>query len=325
MSTELEDLRDAVRGLVARGGDWKRLSAEIGVAGLAIPESYGGAGAGLEALGIAMSELGRELVPTPMLGSAVLAGQALLGSGDSAACARLLPGIADGSRTVALAWATAAGRWDPAVRSVTADGSALTGAAHYVLDGASADVLLVAADTGLYEIDPAAPGVTVEAIPAMDTTRDLAIVRLDGAPGRRIHGDGALDTALDHARVALAAEQTGAAERALEITVEYAKTRVQFGRPIGSFQALRHRMADMYVSVESARSLWRAAAREPELAASAHSYCSRALRSVAAEMIQIHGAIGVTWEHPAHRYLKRAHGSALLFAASASDGPPLGA
>jgi len=311
VSSELEDLRDAVRGLVARGGSWKRLCSEIGVAGLLVPEGHGGAGAGLEAAGIVMSELGRELVPTPMLGSAVLAAQVLLSSGDPAACARLLPGIADGSRTVAVACATAAGRWEPAVRAVS---DRLTGSAHYVLDGAAADALLVAADDGLYEVDPAAPGVRVEAVPALDATRDLAVVRLDGAPGRPFQGT--LDTALDHARIALAAEQTGAAERALEITVGYAKTRVQFGRPIGSFQALRHRMADMYVSVESARSLWLAAAREPgpELAASAHSYCSQALRSIAAEMIQIHGAIGVTWEHPAHRYLKRAHGSALLFA-----------
>jgi alkylation response protein AidB-like acyl-CoA dehydrogenase len=314
MTTELEDLRDAVRGLLARGGDWKRLCAEIGVAGLAIPERYGGAGAGLMEAGIVMSELGRELVPTPMLGSAVLTAQALLAAGDQAACARLLPGIADGSRTVTLAWTTAAGRWDPVERAFRGQ-PALSGEAHYVLDGASADVLLVAADTGLYEVDPAAPGVTVDAVQAMDPARDLALVRLDRAPGHLVGRDAAtaLAAARDHARVALAAEQTGAAERALEITVEYAKTRVQFGRPIGSFQALQHRMADMYVSVESARSLWMAAALDQRLAADARSYCSRALRSVAAEMIQIHGAIGVTWEHPAHRYLKRAHGSALLF------------
>jgi alkylation response protein AidB-like acyl-CoA dehydrogenase len=153
-------------------------------------------------------------------------------------------------------------------------------------------------------------------VPAMDEARELAVVRLNAASGRRIDGDGAaaLAAARDQGYIALAAEQTGAAERALEITVGYAKTRVQFGRPIGSFQALQHRMADMYVSVESARSLWMEAAREPDqaMAAAAMAYCSRALRSVAAEMIQMHGAIGVTWEHPAHRYLKRAHGASML-------------
>jgi alkylation response protein AidB-like acyl-CoA dehydrogenase len=315
VNTELEDLRDAVRGLLAHGGDWKRLCAEIGVAGLAIPERYGGAGAGAVETGIVMSELGRELTLAPMLGSAVLAAQVLLASGDDAACARLLPGIADGSVAAALAWTGPDGRWDPAAPAFTGDGP-LTGEAHYVIDGASADVLLVAADTGLYEVDPAAAGVSVRAVPAMDEARELAVVRLDAVSGRRIDGDGAaaLAAARDQGYIALAAEQTGAAERALEITVGYAKTRVQFGRPIGSFQALQHRMADMYVSVESARSLWMEAAREPDqaMAAAAMAYCSRALRSVAAEMIQMHGAIGVTWEHPAHRYLKRAHGAGML-------------
>jgi alkylation response protein AidB-like acyl-CoA dehydrogenase len=312
--SELEDLREAVRGLLARGGGWKRLCAEIGVAGLAIPERYGGAGATALEVGIVMSELGRELTPAPMLGSAVLAAQALLATADDGGCARLLPPIADGSSIAALAWTGPDGRWDPAAPGCVATGDRVTGEAHYVLDGASADVLLVATDAGLYEVDPSDAIITT--VPAMDETRELAVVRLDDAPGKRI-GDAALAAVRDQGYIALAAEQTGAAERALEITVDYAKTRVQFGRPIGSFQALQHRMADMYVSVESARSLWMAAAREPSpaMAAAAMAYCSRALRSVAGEMIQMHGAIGVTWEHSAHRYLKRAHGAGLLLGA----------
>lgn len=316
MNTELRDLRDAVRGLVSRGGSWKRLCTEIGVAGLGIPERFGGLGAGLTETGIAVSELGRELVATPMLGSAVLAARALLASGDEAACARLLPRIADGSSVAALAWTTTAGHWDPSVTAFTVYGDRVSGEAHYVLDGDVADILLVATDSGLFEVDPSVA--TRAPVPAMDETRRLAVIRLDDVPGQRIGGPdaaGALAAARDQACVALAAEQTGAAERALELTVEYTKTRVQFGKPIGSFQALQHRMADMHVLVESARSMWMRAASDPDpmLASAAKVYCSEALGSVAAEMIQMHGAIGVTWEHPAHRYLKRAHGSALLF------------
>jgi len=316
VNTELRDLREAVRGLVSHGGSWKRLCTEIGVAGLVIPERFGGLGAGLTEAGVVLSELGRELVPTPMLGSAVLAARAVLASGDEAVCSRLLPPIADGSSVAALAWTTSAGRWDPAETAFTVADGRVTGEAHYVLDGDVADILLVATDAGLYEIDPAYAGRTVT--PAMDESRRLAVVQLDGVPGRRVGGRDAsatLAAARDHACVALAAEQAGAAERALELTVGYTKTRVQFGRPIGTFQALQFRMADMRVLTESARSMWMAAASEggDMLAAGAKVYCSEALLSVAAEMVQMHGAIGVTWEHPAHRYLKRAHGAALLF------------
>jgi alkylation response protein AidB-like acyl-CoA dehydrogenase len=305
MNTELADLRDAVRGLIARGGGWQQLCAQIGVAGLAIPERYGGHGAGAAETGIVMSELGRELVSSPMLGSSVLAAQALLATGDQSACERLLPGIADGSRVAALAW-------DPAFSF--ADG-AISGRARFVLDGASADVLLAATDAGLFEVDVAAAKRI--AVPAMDSTRELAEIWLDGAAGVSIGGpdaSAALAAARDQGLIALAAEATGAAERALEITLDYARTRVQFGRPIGSFQALQHRIADMHVLVESARSCWLAAAREgrPMLAAAARVYCGQALTAVAGEMVQLHGAIGVTWEHSAHRYLKRAHGVSSL-------------
>ena len=196
-----------------------------------------------------------------------------------------------------------------------------------MLDGDCADVLLVAARTpdgiGLFDVDPHQAGVTRSAVTTMDLTSRLAVVRLDGAAGRRAGGrDGraALARARDLACIALSAEQVGAARRALELTVAYTKVRVQFGRAIGSFQALQHRMADLHVLVESARSLSYArrgggrGASEPGLrAAAAKVYCSEAFARVAAEMIQLHGAIGITWEHDAHRYLKRAHAAAQLF------------
>jgi alkylation response protein AidB-like acyl-CoA dehydrogenase len=343
----LRDLRDAVRGLLASAGGaggagdaaWGRLCREVGVAGLAIPERYGGAGGGAAEVGAVMEELGRELTPSPMLGSTVLAAQALLGSGDEAACERLLPAIASGSATAALAWTTPAGRWSVAETGYRAAGARLDGEAHYVLDGAApyvldgagADVLLVAAGAGLvaagaglFEVDPGQDGVSRTASVTMDLARPLAVVRLTGARGRRVGGDvsGALARARDLACLALAAEQAGAARRALELTVEYALTRVQFGRVIGSFQALQHRLADLHVLVESAMSLSRAAAADqgPGLgprAAAAKVYCCEAAMRTAAEMIQLHGAIGITWEHPAHRYLKRAHGALHLFGGSA--------
>jgi alkylation response protein AidB-like acyl-CoA dehydrogenase len=202
----------------------------------------------------------------------------------------------------------------------------LTGEAHHVLDGDAADVLLAAARTpgavALFEVDPAR--VTRCAVTTLDTTRRLAVVRLDGTAGRPFGdraGRSALARARDLACIALSAEQVGAAQRALELTVAYTKDRVQFGRPIGTFQALQHRMADLHVLVESARSLSYAAASAAAEgaadlglhAAAAKAYCSEALARVAGEMIQLHGAIGITWEHDAHRYFKRAHGSAHLF------------
>jgi alkylation response protein AidB-like acyl-CoA dehydrogenase len=331
LTPERRDLRDAVRGLLARRGDVWAALCQVGGPGLAIPERYGGAGAGPAETGVVMEELGRDLTPTPLLGSAVLAAQALLASGDDAACRRLLPGIADGSAIAALAWTTRAGHWDVhevACRARQVRGAwQLDGEAHYVLDGDVADVLLVAArgpaGTGLFEVDPRQDAVCRTACTPMDLTRGLAVVRLAGARGARLgDGDaaGPLARARDLACLALGAEQVGAARRALELTVGYAKTRVQFGQAIGGFQALQHRMADLHVLVESAQSLSRAAAAagDPGLrAAAVKVYCSEALMRTAAEMIQLHGAIGITWEHQAHRYLKRAHGAMHLFGSPA--------
>jgi alkylation response protein AidB-like acyl-CoA dehydrogenase len=337
-TTEQRALRAAVRSLVAShepGGErslWRRLAAEIGVAGLAVPDRFGGAGAGPAEVHVVQEELGRAVASTPMLGSAVLATQLLLASGDEDACARLLPGMADGSEVAAVAWTTAPGRWDPAEVAGEAmagpDGAwVANGEAHFVLAGTEATLLLVPArmpgGIGLLEIRPGQPGVTVTGRTTMDETRPLATIRFAGAAGARIGGQAGLERARDLAAIALAGEQAGAAARALEITVGYTRTRVQFGQPIGAFQALQHRMADLYVLVQSATSLARAAADaagrgEPGLslrAAAAKAYCSDALTQVAAEMIQLHGAIAMTWEHEAHRFFKRAHGSAWLLGA----------
>jgi alkylation response protein AidB-like acyl-CoA dehydrogenase len=306
---------------------WARLCAEVGVAGLAVPESCGGLGAGLAEVHVVLAELGRALTPCPMLGSAVLAAQAILASGDEQAGRRLLPGIAAGTTIAALAWVGPDGHWDPGTAACSAAPTStvdwvLTGEARHVLDGAAAEVLIVVARTGaglaLFEVDPVGPGVHRTRVPAMDLTRNLATVRLSGAPGRRLGSGDGLGHVRDVACAALAAEQVGTARRCLELTVDYTGTRVQFGRPVGGFQALKHRMADMHVLVETAESAALAAAvadpdELPLAAAVAKVHCSEALCAVAAEMIQLHGGIAITWEHDAHLYFKRAHGSAQLF------------
>ncbi|MDQ0380381.1 acyl-CoA dehydrogenase family protein [Amycolatopsis thermophila] len=333
-TAEARALRESVRALLTRrsgpaavraamasplGYDdklWSTLCEQIGVAALAVPEEYDGAGATLAEACVVLEELGRTLTPSPMLGSAVLCGQALLLTGNDQACSRLLPGIAAGTTLAALAWSDEDGQWTPACSVV--DGR-IHGRAHYVLDGDIADVLLVVARTpegpGLFEVPPS--GVRRERVTTVDPLRRLAVIGFDGVTGRRLDSGGFdVGRLRELAVVALAAEQVGAAGRALELTVEYTKQRHQFGRPIGGFQALKHRMADVHVSVEAARSALYAALTgdDPSLdAATARTVCSEALQHAAAEMIQLHGGIAITWEHDAHLFFKRAHGSALLF------------
>ncbi|MFD4637963.1 acyl-CoA dehydrogenase family protein [Lentzea sp. NPDC058436] len=309
MTPEQLALRDAVRGLLDKHSDvraaietphgydkdvWARLT-DIGV--LPIPERYGGSGATTTETHIALEELGRTLTPSPLLAS-TLAVQALLATGNEEACQRLLPRIAEGT-VATLVWP-----WDG-----TRIG--LDGPARHVLNGDTAEILLATDGTDLYEIDP---GVAREHTPTMDQTRRLATVHLDQA-ALTLVGPWKPEVR-DAALAALSAEQVGTAARALELTVSYTKTRVQFGRPIGSFQALKHRMADMHVLVETARSAAQAATDEVS-AAVAKVYCSEALFKVAAEMVQLHGGIAITWEHDAHLYLKRAHGSGQLFGSPA--------
>ncbi|MDT4915969.1 MAG: hypothetical protein QOH89_669 [Pseudonocardiales bacterium] len=330
LTEEQRGLRDAVRALLAKRSDsaavrraieepsgydatlWKVLCEQIGVAALGVPEQFGGVGAGAREVQIVMEELGRTLTPGPMLGS-VLTTSLLVALDDAEAAARLLPRIAAGA-VAALASADRDGRWR--AECFHAAGDRLTGEAHYVLHGDVAEVLLVVADGAVYEVDPTFADRAHT--PTMDPTRRLARVRLTDAPAVRIgpaDAMHALRTALDAAVVALAAEQVGAAAAVLEMTVAYSKVRHQFGRPIGSFQALKHRMADLYVLLEAARSAAHAAGAGTVHPSVAKAYCSEAFQTIAGEAIQLHGGIAITWEHDAHLYFKRAHGSAALFGA----------
>ncbi|SQD95974.1 MULTISPECIES: acyl-CoA dehydrogenase family protein [unclassified Parafrankia] len=314
---------------------WTRLSEELGLVGLGLPEQYGGSGFGEIEVGIVLEEMGRALLVAPYLSTAVLAGQTLATSEDQEAQQRWLPGIAAGSLTATLAVADESGSWelaDPAASAEPRGGQWLvSGPKYYVLDGHSADLLLVvarAADgTGVFAVEGAGPGVVRARLDSLDPTRDLASVLLREAPAVRV-GAGRDTTAWlgevhDRALAALASEQIGGAARCLELAVDYAKVREQFGRPIGSFQAIKHKCAALLVEVESARSaVYHAnaalAADDPEetvAAAVASAYASRAFTLAAKECIQIHGGIGFTWEHDAHLFLRRAKSSELFFGA----------
>jgi alkylation response protein AidB-like acyl-CoA dehydrogenase len=286
---------------------WERVATELGLTALAVPAGYGGAGAGPREVAIAVEELGRALLPSPFLSSSVAA-LALTRADHAAGRAageRYLPGLADGSVVGALAL-------DADITTV--DGT-VTGRAWNVVDGAAADLLLVRSGEQLVAV--AAADASVAALDTLDQTRRQAAVRLDRAPALAV---GPAAPVLALYRVLLAAECVAAAEHCLDVTVEYLTTRRQFGRPIGSFQALQHRAADLAVAVVSARAtaqaaVWTAAA-DPAgldtLAPLAALHCSRTFLQVAAEMIQLHGGIGFTWEHESHLYFKRAKSTQLL-------------
>ncbi|MRJ77289.1 acyl-CoA dehydrogenase [Aeromicrobium sp. SMF47] len=315
---------------------WSQMADQLGLQGLSIPEAYGGSGFGPVELGIVLEEMGRTLLVAPYFSTVAIAGQTLALSDDEAAKQRWLPGIADGSLTATLAIAEESGSWELDSVETTAaqagDEWSLTGTKMYVLDGATADLLLVVAragdELGLFAVDGAAAGVTRSKLDSVDLTRDLGRVELDGVSAVRIGSGDATEMlvkATDLILAAFAAEQIGGAAKCLEMAVDYAKIREQFGRPIGSFQAIKHKCADMLLEVESgksasyyASSVVAAGDHESSIAAAlAKAYCSTAFTHAAKENIQIHGGIGFTWEHDAHLYLKRAKSSELLFGSPA--------
>ncbi len=350
-SEEQEQLREFVRSFLAdksseeavreqmdteQGYDeavWNQMAEQMGLQALAIPEEYGGQGYGFVEQVVVLEEMGRALLCAPYFSSCVLAANAILHSGDESAKSELLPGIASGETRATLAFTEENGRWDEGgiTMQATEDGGSWTldGTKMYVLDGATANLLIVAARTdkgvSLFQVAADADGLTRTSLSTMDQTRKQAKLGFAGVAASPIGDDGAgwstLETVLDLAAVALAAEQVGGAQMCLDMSVEYAKVRVQFGRPIGSFQAIKHKCADMLLEVESAKSAayyagWCAAEMNdelPQVASLAKSYCSEAYFHAAAENIQIHGGIGFTWEHPAHLYFKRAKSSELLF------------
>jgi len=357
-----EDLRSAVRDLLddkspwpavlARTESdepndaalWHSLAADLGCAGLLIPESYGGAGAGYREAAVVAEETGRAVAPVPYLGSAVVATAALLGAGGD----ELLAGLAEGRLTAALAveFARIPPAAAPAARGAGGTGlgagvrvgaaqagdpdaqARLTGTVTGVADALLADVLLVPADGvpfGLYAVDAGAPGVDRAAVVSLDATRPLCDLAFDSAPARAVATGEAAAQAVASALAAgaamLASEQLGVAQRCLDMTVAYLKERRQFARPIGSFQALKHRVADVWIQVTQARAAARYAAAcladgdpdTPVAIALAKAACGDAAVHAAQECVQMHGGIGFTWEHPAHLLLKRAKSGSMAF------------
>jgi len=312
---------------------WRQL-AEMGVVGLIVEEEYGGVGAGPVELELVMEEAGAALLCAPLISSGVLAAGLLQALGDAEAKSRLLPGIAGGSRLATVALTGKKGGWTAESIAVASAGGVLNGVAGFVTDAQVAGVLLVAArdggQTAVFEVDPHADGVEIKPLPTFDHTLRLAEIGFRDAPGRRLNAAGdawlAVESALDLVRVALAGEEAGGAKRALEMTVDYAKTRVQFGRLIGSFQAIKHMAADILLEAESAVSAARHAARalaedspDAQAAISLASFaCADAFAAVTAQAIQMHGGIAFTWAHPAHLYLRRARADAQLFGTSAA-------
>jgi alkylation response protein AidB-like acyl-CoA dehydrogenase len=315
-------------------GLWRRLAAEVGVAGLLIPESLGGAGASYREAAVVAEEIGRAIAPVPFLGSAVVATTALLSGGDT----ELLTELASGAVTAALAVPFAAAPGKLPVPTVRLEGPQpgdaaaryrLSGQVLGVADALPADVLLVPGDGvpyGLYAVRVRDVGVGTAPVVSLDQTRQLCDITFASAPATQVASGPKAEAAVAAALLAgagvLASEQFGLAERALEITVAYVKERHQFARPVGGFQAIKHRLADLWVAVTQARAAARSAANglvnasgtESELSvALAKAACSDTALKAAQEMIQLHGGIGFTWEHPAHLFLKRAKADSIGF------------
>jgi alkylation response protein AidB-like acyl-CoA dehydrogenase len=337
-----EDLRSSVRSLFTASAEpsvvlartesaepydlklWRTLAADLGAAGLAVPEELGGHGASAREVALVLEELGRSVAPVPFLGSVVLATSALLGADTTqAVVAELLPRLAAGDLIGALAVPLTAqpGAAFPDAVKVGTDGT-LTGRAGAVVDASAAELLVVPAvgpdGPGLYAVDSSAAGVSISPIVSLDLTRRIADVTLENTQARLAAGPDHAPAALQHALTTgaglLASEQLGIADWCLAETVRYLKERYQFGRQVGSFQALKHRLANLYVEVVNARAAARYAADAlatgstdvPIAVAVAKSRCSTIAVHAAEEAIQLHGGIGMTWEHPAHLYLKRA-------------------
>src|SRR6266481_10010544 len=338
---ELMDSADATDERI-----WNYAAGQLGLQAIAIPEEYGGAGFTFAEQAIVLEELGAALYPGPYLASAVLAATALLASSDDDAKRDLLPGIAGGETVATLAFTEDDGSWEPdAIRLAASQASSqasssqasssqagggwvLDGHKSFVLDGHAASLILAVARTdaglSLFAVQADADGLTRRQLPTLDQTRRLARLEFSSVPARLIGAPGEaaaiLSRTLDTAAIAQAAEQLGGAQRALDMAVSYAKIRHQFGRPIGSFQAIKHRCADLLLEVESLRSAVGSAAAAvaedsaevPVVAALVKALASDTCFHVAAENIQIHGGIGFTWEHDAHLYFKRAKASELF-------------
>ena len=300
-----------------------------GFTGIIFPEQYGGLGLGKVEMAVLLEEMGRAMLPGPYFSSAILAGSVINEAGDDHQKSKYLALIAYGSKRATLALVEAQGSWHPNSVQMPAHGTKLSGTKLFVTDAAAAETIVVVVryhhdDLALFAVDSKAPGVTITPMPSMDLTRPVYSVQFDDADGELLamgaHARSALHHGLNIAEVALAAELTGGMQRSMEIAVEYAKTRKQFGKPIGGYQAVQHQCADMYFFTEGSRSAaWYAAwaidnkAPDAEKAvAIAKMYASDSGREVGNRTIQVHGGMGFTWENDCHLYYRRAKASEVM-------------
>jgi alkylation response protein AidB-like acyl-CoA dehydrogenase len=301
-------------------GLWAKL-AEQGYTGIIFPEEFGGVGLGTVELTLLMEEAGRALLPGPFFSTVVMAGSLLDSVATREQKKKYLAPICHGAARATVAFFEAEGSWDLAdVRLAAANGK-VSGEKLFVPDAAVADWLIVVAQNGVFLVDAKAPGIRIQPMLGMDLTRKLYSVRFDNVPAEKLGETAALARPRGIATVALAAEMVGGMQRTLDLTVEYAKTRKQFGKPIGMFQAVQHQCADMYLETESARSAvyyaaWALQHHAPDAAAAvsiAKLYASDASRTVGNRGIQVHGGMGFTWENDLHLFYRRAKASETAF------------
>jgi alkylation response protein AidB-like acyl-CoA dehydrogenase len=340
-TNEQEEFRAAIRRFLTDKSPttevWRQMSEELALPGIAIPEQFGGSGFGMVELGVVMEELGRALLCAPFFSTAVLAANAIVNAGTDAQKAALLPDIASGARLATLAITEPSGNWDPAsietVATPDARGYRLNGAKSYVVDGHIAELLVVAARVpssigsaglAMFTLDAKSSGVERRLLESMDPTRKLARIDFRGAHatllGELDNGGKRIQRTMDQAAIALSNEMVGGAQALLDSAVKYSKLRVQFGREIGSFQAIKHKLADMLLDVELAKSAAYYAAQAaaiddpewPALASLAKASASETYLHTAVETIQLHGGIGFTWDNDTHLWFKRAKSSEIF-------------
>ncbi len=326
--TEVRRLMETESGYDAEV--WRQIAGDLGLTAVHIPEAYGGQGFSFAELAIIVEEMGRSLLCAPYFSSTVLGATAIMETASTPQKEELLPAIAAGECLAALAIAEPSGRWDAEGIETTVRDGRLTGTKSFVIDGHVADFLVVVArdptdKLSFHVVSSDSPGIACRRLETLDPTRKLAQIDFEGVPATRlgadIDGEAALSRILDLAAVALANEMVGGAQRLLESAVEYATLRTQFGRPIGSFQAIKHKCSDLLLEVELAKSAAyyaadAAAENDPELpvlACIAKSAASDAYMHAARDCIQIHGGIGFTWDNDTHLWFKRAKSSEVLF------------
>jgi len=299
---------------------WSKM-AEQGYMGVIFPETYDGIGLGIVELILLMEEAGRALVPGPFFSTAALAGAVLDQVGSADEKRKYLAPICRGEKCATVAVLDANGSWDSSDSRIAYNRGAITGDKFFVPDAAVADFILVAARDAVYLVNANAPGLTIQPMNALDLTRKVYSVRFTDTPAERLANPAGLARAIDIATAALVAEMVGGMQRTLDMTVEYAKMRKQFGKPIGSFQAVQHHCADMYLETESARSAayyaaWALEQKSPDASVAvsiAKMYASDAARTVGNRGIQVHGGMGFTWENDIHLYYRRAKASETTF------------